>query len=173
DDHPRVSELVFRIDDVTKFKAGESIKSPTKLVELFNYQLEVYPMADVDDGLIVYLMCVPMEGVIRRITYDNVGNDISLVNHRDSSKSLVIKAQVNLREAKALLAPVEGVSVEGDELEFRIKDAVDFEKGEDMKSQPTWRGNYRMQSKTEHPPAAELEEGIRSGSDEKVLAGAG
>ncbi|KAF4655040.1 hypothetical protein FOZ61_007826 [Perkinsus olseni] len=40
-------------------------------------------------------------------------------------------------------------------------------------NQPLSDSSMTDQSKTEHPPPAELEEGIRSGSDEKVLAGAG
>ncbi|KAF4753883.1 hypothetical protein FOZ63_033349, partial [Perkinsus olseni] len=62
DAHPRISELVFRIENATKYKVREYIKSPTKLVELFNYQVEVYPMGEITQGLNVYIVSVPMDG---------------------------------------------------------------------------------------------------------------
>ncbi|KAF4730107.1 hypothetical protein FOZ62_010190, partial [Perkinsus olseni] len=185
DEHPRISELVFRIENVTKYKVRESIKSPTKLVELFNYQVEVYPMGEITQGFKVYIVSVPMDGVNRSITYENIEYAVTLVNHRDDRKSItcrvandsfstdevslgmnllqgkllpakypdffdreggiVIKARVDLSKAWLSLDPDDDDPVEGDELEFRIRDAAKFQKGEDVKSKPAWRGSCRMQ----------------------------
>ncbi|KAF4713870.1 hypothetical protein FOZ63_015387, partial [Perkinsus olseni] len=91
DEHPRISELVFRIENVTKYKVRESIKSPTKLVELFNYQVEVYPMEEITQGFKVYIVSVPMDGVNRSITYENIEYAVTLVNHRDDRKSITCR----------------------------------------------------------------------------------
>ncbi|KAF4690097.1 hypothetical protein FOZ63_028128 [Perkinsus olseni] len=84
----RVSELVFRIDNVTKYKPGEYIKSPRKMIELFKYQLMVYPMGEAGDTFTVYLQRVPVDGVDPRFVYENVDYEISIMNHRDDQEAM-------------------------------------------------------------------------------------
>ncbi|KAF4739752.1 hypothetical protein FOZ62_000893, partial [Perkinsus olseni] len=84
----RVSELVFRIDNATKYKAGEYIKSPSKMIELFKYQLMIYPMGEAGDTFTVYLQRVPMDGVDPRFVYENVDYEISIMNHRDDQEPI-------------------------------------------------------------------------------------
>ncbi|KAF4684984.1 hypothetical protein FOZ60_007065 [Perkinsus olseni] len=183
---PKVSELVFRINDITKFKVGESIRSPSKLIELFNYQLEVYPMGQVDNSLSAYVWAIPTSGVSARVAYENVVMQISLVNHRNEEQSMtrrsggrsydmdspswgwrklldkvlreaenpdffddrggiVIKARVDLTNARFTLTPPPIVPPGPSEQEVRIEDVIDYEIGEDMKFKPVWKGNYRTQ----------------------------
>ncbi|KAF4674341.1 hypothetical protein FOZ60_001265, partial [Perkinsus olseni] len=181
----KVSELVFRIEDVAKYEVGESICSPTKLLELFNYQLEVYPMGEAEDTFSAYICRVPVDGVDSRIMYEQVNFEITLVNQRNNKESItkkdeldsfpadesygfddfldeelrsethpaffddkggiVIRARVDITESKLSLVPAEKVPVEPDEQEIKIGGVADFEKGEDIKFRPVWRGSYRTQ----------------------------
>ncbi|KAF4713871.1 hypothetical protein FOZ63_015388 [Perkinsus olseni] len=199
----KVSELVFRIEDVAKYEVGESICSPTKLLELFNYQLEVYPMGEAEDTFSAYICRVPVDGVDSRIMYEQVNFEITLVNQRNNKESItkkdeldsfpadesygfddfldeelrsethpaffddkggiVIRARVDITESKLSLVPAEKVPVEPDEQEIKIGGVADFEKGEDIKFRPVWRGSYRTQVAVYpggHPDHAEGEKGL-------------
>ncbi|KAF4690100.1 hypothetical protein FOZ60_000666 [Perkinsus olseni] len=176
---PKVSELEFRIDNVTKYKVGESVESSSEMIELFNYRLKVYPMGKVENNFAVYLQRVPMNGIDPRGVYKNVGYEVSLENHWDSSEpltkrrycewfrnsqahgwnkfldeelrpkkfvfftdegSIVIKARVYLNHSKLVLA-----AADPHDEDIWIGKVTGFEKGEDVKFKPTWRGNYRIQ----------------------------
>ncbi|KAF4703446.1 hypothetical protein FOZ62_015686, partial [Perkinsus olseni] len=51
-------------------------------------QLKVYPMGKVENNFAVYLQRVPMNGIDPRGVYENVGYEVSLENHLDSSEPL-------------------------------------------------------------------------------------
>ncbi|KAF4730307.1 hypothetical protein FOZ62_026386 [Perkinsus olseni] len=58
------------------------------MIELFKYQLMVYPMGEAGDTLTIYLQRVPMDGVDPRFVYENVDYEISIMNHRDDQVAM-------------------------------------------------------------------------------------